>query len=355
MHSTIFIPSMTVPFDLLDTVAQGGCSAKMAPGKLSELLQTIPLVKDARIMVDIETHDDAGVYRLNHDTALIVTTDFFPPVCSDPYTFGQIAAANSLSDVYAMGGTPLLCLNLTMFPSTSIPLEVLQQILLGGQNKITEAGAFTMGGHTLEDEPPKYGLAVVGTVNPNHLITNSGLKPGQKLILSKPLGTGVLMAAHKLAIHHHQSYQLALELMKQLNHKGAQTMQRVGVTGATDITGFGLLGHALKMAEASGVSLRIDSRSLPALPTALHLLANGCIPGAAFRNKQYAEPHVHVAADCSLELLYLACDAQTSGGLLMGVDAPLANEALERLHETYGQAAIVGEVLTPSGKKVYFT
>lgn len=344
---------MNCNFDLLTTVEYGGCSAKMPPGKLAELLGSIPLVKDKNILVDIDTHDDAGVYKINDDLALIVTTDFFPPVCSNAYEFGQIAAANSLSDVYAMGGKPLLALNLTMFPSATIPAEVLRDILLGGQDKINESGAFTMGGHTIEDNPPKYGLAVVGTIHPDKLITNSGLKPGQKLILSKAIGSGTIIAAHKLNMADEKAYRFTLDQMKQLNDRGAEVMVKHGVTGATDITGFGLLGHALKMAQASEVSIRLDTQSIPAIPTALSLLENGCIPGAAFRNRNYVENHILTTGNCTTELLLLSCDAQTSGGLLMGVDPSVANEALGELKQHYPNSRIIGEVLPKSGKAIY--
>lgn len=348
---------MSETFDLLKTVESGGCSAKMAPGKLIDLLSSIPLVKNSNILVDIETHDDAGVYQINDDLALIVTTDFFPPICSNAYDFGQIAAANSLSDVYAMGGKPLLTLNLTMFPTATIPSEVLRDILLGGQDKINEAGAFTMGGHTIEDNPPKYGLAVVGTVHPKNLVTNSGLKVGQKLVLTKPLGTGILVAAHKLGIADEVAYQQAIGQMKLLNKEGALLMQHFGVTGATDITGFGLAGHALKMAQASHVSIRVDGRYLPALPTVLSLLEDGCVPGAALRNKKFVEPHIHVANSCSEEFVLLCCDPQTSGGLLMGVDADKADSLVKELKSSglHPFATVVGEVLNISGKFVYLT
>ena len=345
----------TTSFDLLSTSAYGGCSAKLSPTALSELLSGIPLIKDARIMVDIETHDDAGVYKLNVDTALIVTTDFFPPVCSDAYTFGQIAAANALSDVYAMGGTPLLALNITLFPSKDIPLGVLGRILEGGQDKINESGAFTMGGHTIDDTPPKYGLAVVGTVHPDKLITNAGLTPGQLLILTKPLGVGVLMAAQRMGMADEEAYNEAIRQMKLLNKAGASCMQLAGVKGATDVTGFGLLGHALKMAEASHVTLQLSLASLPAIPQALSLLQSGCIPGAAFRNADFVKEHVFYAPSCTVEQKMLACDAQTSGGLLIGVDAHKADWLLQELQATslHPQAAIIGEVLPRRNKAIY--
>ncbi len=347
---------MTTPsFDLLSTTEYGGCSAKLAPSALSELLSSIPLVKNANILVDIETHDDAGVYKLNDETALIVTTDFFPPVCSDAFTFGQIAATNALSDVYAMGGTPLLALNLTMFPSKDIPLEVLGQILAGGQDKINESGAFTMGGHTIDDNPPKYGLAVVGTVHPDRLVTNAGLSVGQVLILTKPLGSGVLMAAQRMGMADETAYAEALNQMKLLNKAGAACMQQFGVKGATDVTGFGLLGHAMKMAEASGVTIQLSLDKLPVLPQVISLLENGCIPGAAFRNAAFVKEQVFYAPTCTLEQKMLACDAQTSGGLLISVDADKATALLEALKATglHPQAAIIGEVMAKRGKWVY--
>lgn len=340
------------PFDLLTTVEYGGCSAKLAAAKLAELLGGIPMLGDPNVMVDISTHDDAGVYRLNDETALIVTTDFFPPVCSDPYEFGQIAAANSLSDVYAMGGKPLLALNLNMFPAERIPLEVLRDILLGGQEKINEAGALTMGGHTIDDWPPKYGLAVVGTVEPERLVTNGGAKAGQRLILTKPLGTGVIVAGRRLGMVPDEVYRGALEQMKLLNKTGAEVMRKYGVTGATDVTGFGLLGHAAGMAQASGVTFLLSAAALPALAGARELIAEGCIPGAAFRNLEYVEGRVELA--CGTDERMLALDAQTSGGLLMAVDADRAEDAVAELRASglHPQAAVIGEVVPQQEKAV---
>lgn len=333
-------------FDLLSTVEYGGCSAKIPAGQLSELLSEIPILKNANVLVDIETHDDAGVYRLNDTTALIVTTDFFPPICSDAFEFGEIAAANSLSDVYAMGGTPLLVLNLNMFPAQKIPLTVLRDILMGGQSKITESGALTMGGHTIEDNPPKYGLAVVGLVDPHRVITNSGAKVGQKLILTKPLGSGVVVAAQRMGMTEQHTYREAIDNMKQLNDVGGAIMQRYGVNGATDITGFGLLGHMTKMAHASGVSMQVNIAALPVLPQVMALLEQGCIPGAAFRNLEFVRGDVQFADHITTEQKMLLCDAQTSGGLLMAVDADKAEEALWDLRVKYPQSSIIGNVIS---------
>ena len=344
-------------FDLMTTVEYGGCSAKLAPKELSELLGSIPLLKDKNIMVDIESHDDAGVYRLNDETAIIVTTDFFPPVCSDAFTFGEIAATNSLSDVYAMGGQPLLALNLNMFPSKDeIPLTVLRDILLGGQSKINESGAFTMGGHTIEDNPPKYGLAVVGTVHPDNLITNSGAKVGQKLIVTKPLGIGVVLAGKRMDMVSEETYQQAITEMKTLNKKGAELMQKYGVKGATDVTGFGLLGHAMKMAQSSNVTMKINPESLPMINEVAELIEDGCIPGAAFRNLEYVKEYIEFSDDCGIVNKMVATDAQTSGGLFIAVDTDKADALLQDLLECgiHPQAAIIGEVIEKQSKDIIF-
>lgn len=341
-------------FDLLSTVEYGGCSAKLDPSKLKDMLDSIPLLRDNNVMVGIQTHDDAGVYRLDDQTALIVTTDFFPPLCSDAVTFGRIAAANALSDVYAMGGKPLLTLNLNMFPSDRIPVSVLADILRGGQEKVNESGAFTMGGHTIEDYPPKYGLAVVGTVHPDRLVTNGGVKAGQKLILTKPLGTGAILAAHRAGCAGNTLLQEALSGMQQLNAAGAGIMQRCGVTGATDVTGFGLVGHAVQMADASGVTLAVESRAVPRYAGVMALLEEGCIPGAVFRNLRYVEERLMVGPLVVPEEKLLLCDAQTSGGLLMAVDADRADAAVNDLIAAgYADAAVIGEAIPRRAKALY--
>lgn len=342
-------------FDLLSTVEYGGCSAKLSPVQLGEILAKLPRIEHPRLMVGIETHDDAGVYKLNDETALIYTTDFFPPVCSDGYEFGQIAAANALSDVYAMGGTPLLALNLMMFSASRIPLEVFGSILRGGQEKVTEAGALILGGHTIEDYPPKYGLAVVGTVHPDRLITNSGVRAGDLLILTKPLGTGVILAGQRMGMTTESSVQKALEGMKILNKSGAEVMQQFGLKGATDITGFGLLGHAMRMADASNVTIRIHTRMLPHFPEAMRLLEEGCIPGAAFRNLEFVQDQADFGSSAGYEYKMLCCDAQTSGGLLMAVPANKAEQVLEALKTKamLPESAVIGEAQPRSKKSLY--
>ena len=337
-------------FDLLSVCQTGGCSAKLPAGLLDSLLSDIPLLHHPDILVDIATHDDAGVYRLNDTTALIVTTDFFPPLCSSARSFGRIAACNALSDVYAMGGKPLLTLNLSMFPAEGIPLEVLHDILLGGQEMVNEAGAFTMGGHTIVDAVPKYGLAVVGMVEPDRLVSNAAARAGDVLVLTKALGAGVLLAAHRLGLADEDTYRAALDQMCVLNAKGVEVMRKYGIRCATDITGFGLMGHACKMAAASGKQLRIHTGLLPVFPEVLSLLHAGCVPGAAFRNLEFAKPHLRVEPGVSLEAKMLCADAQTSGGLLMCVDAASVQAAVRELKAGgYPCAAVVGQVSEGDG------
>ncbi len=336
-------------FDLLSTVEYGGCSAKLSPGKLEEALQGLPQAADSRVLVDIRTHDDAGIFLLDPQTALIQTTDFFPPVCSDPFEFGQIAAANALSDVFAMGGEVLTALNIVLFPSSRIPLDVLREILRGGAEKVHEAGGVILGGHTIDDYPPKYGLAVTGTVHPERIITNAGARPGDRLILAKPIGTGIITAGHRIGEAGEAALRAALDGMKQLNRAGALLMQEFGVRCATDVTGFGLLGHALRLAQASRVTLRFQAIEVPILPEAYDLAEMGCLPGAAFRNQEFVEPHCRFRPGFDYSLRMLLLDAQTSGGLLLCAGEDKAGQILERLREAgYGRAALVGEALPES-------
>lgn len=321
-----------MPFDLLTTVEYGGCSAKLSPDQLAAALANLPRVTHPDLLVDIDTHDDAGVYRISDDLALVQTTDFFSPICSDPYQFGQIAAANALSDIFAMGGKALTALNLVMFPSRDIPLDVLERILAGGQDKVAEAGAIIVGGHTIDDYPPKYGLAVTGTVHPERIVTNDSARPGDVLILTKPLGTGVLVAGRRIGEATDEGYQAALDAMMLLNRSGGEVMQKHGMRCATDVTGFSLLGHAYKMAAASGVSMDIDSESVPLLIGAYELADLGCIPGAAFRNLSFVDDHCRFAPSVDYNRKMLMLDAQTSGGLLMCVPGDKVDAVVDDLH-----------------------
>jgi len=332
-------------FDLLKTVETGGCSAKIPPRQLEELLSGLPLSVDSKILVDIATHDDAGVYKLSDDLALVITTDFFPPLVSDAFEFGQIAATNSISDVYAMGGLPLLALNIMMFPSSQIPLEVYSEILRGGYEKAREAGVSIIGGHSIDDYPPKYGLAVIGTVHPDRVITNSGAKEGDVLILTKPLGTGIILAAHRLGMSSEDQLEEAKRQMKRLNDDGARLMQKYGVKGATDITGFGLAGHSLKMARGSGVTIRLNMKGTPLINGVYTLADQGCIPGAAFRNLDYTEREMLIEEGLDYNLRMIAHDAQTSGGLLISIAADKADFLLEDLRSAgYAESCLIGKV-----------
>lgn len=338
-------------FDLLTTVETGGCSSKIPPGLLEELLSGLPLSADPKVLVDIATHDDAGVYKISDEMALVLTTDFFPPLVSDGYEFGLIAATNSISDVYAMGGTPLVALNLMMFPSASIPLEVYSAIMRGGYDKAREAGVSIIGGHSIDDYPPKYGLAVIGMVHPQRIITNAGAREGDLLILTKPLGTGVILAGHRMKMTTADQLEKAKGYMMRLNNDGARLMQKYDVRGATDITGFGLAGHALKMARGSGCTIRLDMSVVPLMEGAYGLVSDGCIPGAAFRNLDYAESETLFDGSTDYNLKMIAFDAQTSGGLLMSVAAEKAGALLADLHAArHPEASIIGRVLPKEDK-----
>ncbi len=340
--------------DLLTMVEAGGCSSKISPKLLEEILKYLPLPEDPNILVDIDTHDDAGVYRVNDDLALVLTTDFFPPVCSDPYEFGQIAAANSISDVYAMGGDPVLALNLMMFPASKLPMEAYAEILKGGYDKATEAGVRIIGGHTIDDFPPKYGLAVVGYVHPDKIITNAGARPGDAVILTKPIGTGIILAGQKLGLASGKDINLVKSNMKLLNKSGADVMKKYKIRGATDVTGFGLAGHAFKMAKASKVSLILNMKLVPLIGSAYNLIDDGCIPGAAFRNLDYVENDSHFSKDLDYNLKMAAFDAQTSGGLLIcarddravKLVADLKNAGLEK-------TSVIGKVTGLRSKMLY--
>jgi len=333
-------------FDLLSTVEEGGCSAKLGPEVLNKLLGRLNFEIDKNLLVGIDTHDDAAVYKLNEEQALIFTTDFFPPVCSDAYTFGQIAVTNSLSDIYAMGGEVLLALNLIMFPTQKIPLQVLEEILNGGQDKINEAKGLIVGGHTIEDYPPKYGLAVLGLVHPKKIVTNAKAMPGDVLILTKPLGSGTIMAGKRLGLIEDQDYVSALNYMKQLNKEAREIMLRYQVQAATDITGFGLLGHLSKMALASKVYLHLDIDKVPFMKGALELTDEGCIPGASFKNQKFVESQAlrHTLKNCNYSRKMLLYDAQTSGGMLICAKEEIAQQALNCLRITYPESAIIGKV-----------
>ena len=291
-----------------------------------------------------ETGDDAAVYRINDETALIVTVDFFPPITDDPYEFGAIAAANSLSDVYAMGGKPLIALNVVGFPA-SLDKEILGKTLQGGYAKAAEAECLIVGGHTVDDPEPKYGLSVIGVVEPGKQVSNAGARAGDALVLSKPIGTGIITTAGKQGVVDPDVMSGAVETMAALNRPAAQAMQRVGVNAATDITGFGLMGHLKSMVKGSGVAAEVNLSAIPVLAGARELLDNGVAPGGTHRNLSSVEDAVTWAESLTDNDRLLLCDAQTSGGLLMSVPAVRADALVAALREEGAPcAAVVGRV-----------
>lgn len=307
-------------------------------------MSQLPKKMDPKVLVGLETSDDGAVYQLTSDVAIIQTVDFFTPVVDDPYVFGQIAAANSLSDIYAMGGTPVLALNIVGFPNC-LPHQILEQILQGGASKILEAGASLVGGHSVEDEEPKYGLCVTGTVHPDHVLTNKNAKPGDRLILTKPLGTGVLNTAIKAEMLSEGDYLEAVTMMTLLNRSALEAGRRGSINACTDITGFGLLGHAIEMAEGSGVTIRLNLSSIPFVPAAVACARMGLIPGGMYRNRDYFGSRVKWVGEHDEALMDLCYDPQTSGGLLMAVPEKDVEKVLASLAKTHPCAfADIGSV-----------
>lgn len=278
------------------------------------------------------TSDDAAVYKICEDKAAILTMDFFTPVVDDPYTFGMIAAANALSDVYAMGGRPVTAMNIVCFPNC-LSMDVMREILKGGADKVMEAGAVLAGGHSIEDEEPKYGLSVMGLVHPEKILTNTAAKPGDVLILTKPLGTGILNTAIKADMLSDAGYKKAVDTMTYLNRDACEAAIEVGATGCTDVTGFGLLGHACEMAEGSGVTLEIWSDELPIIEESIELARMGIIPAGAYKNQDFVEGRVRFAEGIKPEIRDIMSDPQTSGGLLISVAAKNADGLLELLKD----------------------
>ena len=296
--------------------------------------------------------DDAGVYLLTPDIALVQTVDFFTPMVDDPYTFGQVAAANSLSDVYAMGAKPLTALNVTTFPVNDMDLGILREILAGGADKLKEAGALLMGGHTVEDDVPKFGLAVTGTVHPDEVWANRGAKPGDKLILTKPIGVGIISTAIKGELASPEEEQAAVKTMITLNKAAADAAQGLEVHACTDITGFGLLGHAKEMVDGSQVSFVIDWSKVPVLNGTREYAAMGVVPGGAWRNLQYIAEQVVWKGNIGAEDRDILCDPQTSGGLLLAMTEKDTEIYLTRLEQKGEKGYLIGHVEQKNAGKI---
>ena len=311
----------------------------------------MPVVSHPDLLVGTDTGDDAAVYRLDEKTALIVTVDFFTPVTDDPYEFGLVAAANSLSDVYAMGGRPLIALNVVGFPAKLVA-EMLPDVLRGGHDKATEAGCLIVGGHTVDDEEPKYGLSVVGLVEPGKQVSNANAKAGDALVLTKPIGTGIIATAGKAGTAPADVLKTAVDTMATLNRSASEAMMKVGVNSCTDITGFGLMGHLTSMVKGSGVGAKVRVGDVPLLPGVKELLDQGAVPGGTFRNLGSVNDSVDWDESLTEEDRLLLCDAQTSGGLLISVLAERLYALLSELKAAgVPTTAVVGEITEgPSGR-----
>ncbi len=312
----------------------------MGPGDLSRALAALPVISDPRLLVGRETFDDAGVYRLSDDLALVQTVDFFAPIVDDPFDFGQIAAANALSDVYAMGGQPLTALNIVAFPTNDLPLDVLTGILAGGQDKVHEAGALIVGGHTVVDTELKYGLAVTGRAHPDFLLTNAGARPGDQLVLTKPIGNGILATAGKRGQLPPDAQRAMLEAMKMLNGVASRAALAVGSRCATDVTGFGLLGHMSHIARASNVTLRVDLDAIPVFPGVREAVRARFVTDGAKRNEEYLRDLVRWEKGTEEDRAILH-DPQTSGGLVVCVSRGRVANYLSRVDGS----TVVGEVI----------
>ena len=336
---------MDTAIRLTQMTAASGCAAQLGPGTLSDILKGLPNGSDPNLLVGFDTNDDACVYRITDKIAAIHTVDFFTPIVDDPFWFGQIAAANALSDVYAMGGRPTVAMNLLCVPGC-LSQETVRRILEGGHQKAVEAGCVIAGGHTIQDNEPKYGLCVTGYVRPDRVLRNVGARPGDALVLTKPLGTGVLTTAAKADLLDAAQYDRLVRSMAQLNDKAAEAMlQCPEIHACTDVTGFGLLGHTDEMAAGSGVTIRIYSQRLSLLPGALELAEMGIIPAGAYRNLDYVKPRLTVAESVQQARVDLICDPQTSGGLLIALPVEDAGALAAALREHCPDSAIVGTVL----------
>ena len=321
--------------------AYGGCGAKLSKGLLEKVLCGLPRLESENLLVGIEYADDAGVVRVAPDIAIIHTTDFFPPMVDDPYTFGRIAAVNALSDVWAMGGTVLAAMNLVSYPLAKLGREALTEILRGGLSALAEAGGVLAGGHTVEGQELLYGMAVTGTVHPDRIWRNAGAVPGDVLVLTKPLGTGVLTTAAKAEMVDPANLGTALRWMATLNRKAADALHDFAPHAVTDVTGFGLAGHVAEMAEASGLAVEIDLSALPLLPGALEAAATGLVPAGAGKNRESIAAVLEVDHGADELLVDLCLDPQTSGGLLAAVLPEHAEALVRRLPG----AAVVGRVV----------
>lgn len=326
-----------------------GCGAKVGAGVLAKLLSDIKVHHDDNLLVGFDKSDDASVYKISDDLAIVQTVDFFPPIADDPYLFGQIAATNALSDVYAMGGEPKLCLNIMAIPE-NMPMEAVHALLRGGYDKVYEAGALITGGHSIHDDEPKYGLAVTGFVHPDKMLTNSNARPGDVLLLTKPIGIGVLSTAAKADMLSKSGQELINRLMTTLNKAARDAMVKYNVHACTDVTGFGLIGHIYEMASGSDTEIILDVDSIDLIPEALELARMGMLPAGMYRNRNFAQAHVD-AGDTELAKQDMLYDPQTAGGLLIAVAPEDADALFNELKNTVPSAQRIGTVSEYKGDK----
>ena len=324
-----------------------GCGAKVGAGVLAQLLDGIKIHTDPNLLVGFDKSDDASVYKVSDDLALVQTVDFFPPIADDPYTFGAIAATNALSDIYAMGGEPKLALNIMAVPA-DLPKEAVHQILRGGYDKAYEAGAIITGGHSILDDEPKYGLAVTGFVHPDKVLTNNDAQPGDVLFLTKPLGIGILTTAAKADLVPAETMAYAIRLMTTLNKNARDAMVKYRVHACTDVTGFALLGHACEMAQGSDVAIHLNVDDIDLIPEALEFARTGILPEGMYRNRAFAEPFVD-PGDTELARQDMLYDPQTSGGLLIAVHPDDADALFDELKDTVPSARRIGTVSAYTG------
>ena len=322
-----------------------GCACKLRPQNLEKILASFPSVSDPNVLVGTGTADDAAVYLINKNQALVQTVDFFTPIVDEAYHFGAISAANSLSDIYAMGAQPIFALNIVGFPEKRLPLETLKEILQGAQDKAKEAGIPILGGHTVEDSEPKFGMAVTGIVDPQKILTNSNAQPGDALILTKPIGLGIIATGIKRGMTNKSTKDLAIRIMEQLNRKPAEIMKKFTVHACTDVTGFGLLGHLKEITVASQVNTQIHASRVPILEKAKELASAGIVPGGTLANMDYVKPFVSWGEQISEIDKILLCDAQTSGGLIIVLPKDEKDHLLRMLHDQNILAArVIGEI-----------
>jgi selenide, water dikinase len=324
--------------------SKGGCGCKIGPSDLSEVLKSLPaMTPNPNLLVGLDTSDDAGVYKLNDELAIVQTVDFFTPIVDDPYSFGQIAAANAISDIYAMGAKPLTVLNIVAFPIATLDKRILADILRGASDKVQEAGATLVGGHSIDDKEPKFGLAVTGLVHPGKIRTNAGAKPGDRLILTKPIGVGILTTSIKKGQLSPEEIQQVTNVMSTLNKKAAEAMEPFEVHACTDVTGFGLIGHALEMAKGSGVGIKLSRDQIPILPRVRELADLGFVPGGTKNNYNHVQEHISFSDEMDQTDRWILCDAVTSGGLLISVDGNDADRLMDQLRESGVDAHFIGE------------